>query len=111
MRTGISPKGTYYEGLGIDTYIDETGSRVQQPFDLYVKNSSIYVPKNPEQNGKRSGLGDFGIINANQNQKFIVEYILVEPETGNRYAPKNGFAIWFLDIDTGTDGVLQESFE
>eukprot|EP00965_Chrysotila_dentata_P200346 6179926-Pleurochrysis_carterae.AAC.1 len=56
-------------------------------------------------NGKSSGKGDFGVINAVQATSTLFE-------TGRRYETLSSYAIWYLYLDCeGKDNYLRETIE
>ena len=62
--------GIYYADVGKEVSLLGNGSISESPFDLYIINTTAYIPHKSRRNGKRAvGRGDFGQINLGENRR------------------------------------------
>eukprot|EP00965_Chrysotila_dentata_P046286 1538715-Pleurochrysis_carterae.AAC.1 len=106
------PQGTYFRNIGSEIIRDnDNATEAQTLFDMFVLNRTKYVPNNVARNGKRDGVGDFGVINLADSQTCLFDYILIDSLSGARYQVSQPFSFYFFDFDTGEDGRLEEKLE
>jgi len=111
------PQGIYYQDVGIQTIEDEFGLKTQVKFDLYVVNTTEYVPNRWFRSGRSASAspnvtGDLGLINLADDQICSFRYQLVNQADGSPFVVENTLPFFLFDFDTGLDeGSLTESLE
>ena len=78
-------------------------------FDLYVVNTTLYVPHRAKRNGKRAGEGDFGVVNLADSQSCNFDFIFVNSQSGAPYTVTQEFPFYFFDFDKGEASYLVRS--
>eukprot|EP00965_Chrysotila_dentata_P089341 2950294-Pleurochrysis_carterae.AAC.1 len=104
------PHGIYYSGVGMELiYNIQTSTVTEKHFDLYVVNTTRYIPHQVLRNGLRDGTGDFAVVNLADGQSCSFNYSFVQPASGELYTLSQNYTVWFVDLDVGQDGFLSES--